>query len=957
MTKATQVSRRKFLATSSATGLAAFIGPRLSEDSIQKTGGDDSAPSSAPQKFSEPARSFSGPGALEVAFPLGGIGTGSVSLGGRGELRDWEIFNRPAKRRMLPFAFTALWVKPEGASPLLRVVEGPIERPYTGWNGYSRESGQGLRHFERATLTAKDPIATFDFEDNALPVSVSLDAFTPFIPLNVDDSSLPVAIFKYCIQNRSSKPADIALSFSLLNPVGYDGKAFLVDNEFPGFGKNINTVRQESAGGAKLAGLDLTSEKYQAGDPLNGSMALLTTHPDFTAHASWIGNDFWDFYQIWMNEFGATGKVSDSKSSKPSGEGTSDFATLAPYAHLAPGESTTITFVMAWYFPIRENYWHRKDQEVRGRKLTNYYGTRFKSAWDVATHTAARLPELEQKTRLFTDTFFSSTLPPEVLEAVSSQASILRTNTCILLEGKRFYGFEGCADDEANGWMNCSHVWNYTHALAFLFPELERTVRDTDFLHEMRSDDSMAFRSMLPLDIAQWSFRPAADGQMGCIMGLYREWQLSGDIEFLKKLWPNAKRAMDFSWKFWDVDKDGIMEGEQHNTYDIELFGPNPLMSSLYLGALKAMELMATAVGDTSAAATYRAIREKGAANFESMWNGEYYVQKTTSVDQIRPMPPYDKDNWKERVVLNGELKYQVGEGCLSDQMMGQCFAEVLGLDTGLPAERVKKALQSIFKYNFRTDFRNYPHTQRIYAINDEQGLAVCSWPKGGRPAIPLSYGDEVWTGIEYQVAAHLIYNGLIDEAMSIVNGIRSRYDGVRRNPWNQIEWGNHYSRAMASYSVMLALSGFRYSAVEREIAFHPRIRPEDFRCFFSAGSAWGSYSQASNSSELKSTIECRYGSVKLRRFVLPGDSTKPAFSRASVLAPDGRQIPCTVTRSNGRHLVELKEEVTVSSGQSITATLSSPAKAANISGETSPNLPPRDSLSEVNPKSLLTTR
>ncbi|HEX3120854.1 MAG TPA: GH116 family glycosyl hydrolase, partial [Candidatus Acidoferrum sp.] len=280
-----------------------------------------------------------------------------------------------------------------------------------------------------------------------------------------------------------------------------------------------------------------------------------------------------------------------------------------------------------------------------------------------------------------------------------------------------------------------------------------------------------------------------------------------------------------------------------------------------------------------------------------------------------------------------------------------------LGLDTGLPPERVKKALQSIFKYNFRTDFRNYPHTQRIYAINDEQGLAVCTWPKGGRPAIPLSYGDEVWTGIEYQVAAHLVYNGLIDEAMSIVNGIRSRYDGVRRNPWNQIEWGNHYSRAMASYSVMLALSGFRYSAVEREIAFHPRIRPEDFRCFFSAGSAWGSYSQASNSSELKSTIECRYGSVKLRRFVLPGDSTKPAFSRASVLAPDGRQIPCTVTRSNGRHRVELKEEVTVSSGQSITATLSSPAKAANISGETSPNLPPRDSLSEVNPKSLLTTR
>ena len=421
---------------------------------------------------------------------------------------------------------------------------------------------------------------------------------------------------------------------------------------------------------------------------------------------------------------------------------------------------------------------------------------------------------------------------------MSSQASILRTNTCILLEGKQFYGFEGCADDEANGWMNCSHVWNYKHALAFLFPELERTVRETDFLHEMRSDDSMAFRSMVPLDITQWSFRPAADGQMGCIMGLYREWQISGDNAFLKKLWPNAKRAMEFSWKLWDADKDGIMEGEQHNTYDIELFGPNPMMSTLYLGALKARELMATAVGDTSAATSYRDIREKGAKNFEHV-ERRILLPENHAGRSDSPDASLRQSNWKERVVLDGELKYQVGDGCLSDQMMGQCFAEVLGLDTGLPPERVKKALQSIFKYNFRTDFRNYPHTQRIYAINDEQGLVVCSWPKGGRPKIPLSYGDEVWTGIEYQVAAHLIYNGLIDEGMSIVKGISGRYDGVRRNPWNQIEWGNHYSRAMASYSVLLALSGFRYSAVDGEIVFQPRIRPEDFRCFFAAGSAW----------------------------------------------------------------------------------------------------------------------
>src|SRR5439155_14553451 len=266
MKKETGVNRRQFLATaSSAMSLAGITGPAFSEDQPQKSGADVSAPSkntSTPKEAGNPQRSYTGAAAKEVAFPLGGIGTGTVSIGGRGELRDWEIFNRPAKRRILPFTFVALWAKAEGEAPQVRVVEGPIQPPYTGWNGYSRESGQGLRHFQKATLTGNYPIAKVDFEDSALPVSLSLEAFNPFVPLDVDDSSLPVAIFKYHITNRSQKAANVSLAFSLMNPVGYDGKAFLDGNEFPGFGKNMNTLRQEQAGNTKVAGLDLTSEKY-----------------------------------------------------------------------------------------------------------------------------------------------------------------------------------------------------------------------------------------------------------------------------------------------------------------------------------------------------------------------------------------------------------------------------------------------------------------------------------------------------------------------------------------------------------------------------------------------------------------------------------------------------------------------------------------------------------------------
>ncbi|MGH9495445.1 MAG: GH116 family glycosyl hydrolase, partial [Candidatus Sulfotelmatobacter sp.] len=824
------------------------------------------------------------------------------------------IFNRPGKRRILPYSFAALWVKPEGSDANVRVVEGPPQAPFRGWEGYHRHSGEGLPHFRHTQFSATYPMAKIDFEDPELPVTVSLDAFNPFIPLNVDDSSLPIAILKYTIANRSPKPVDIALAFSLLNPVGYDGKAFLDGTDHPGFGNNLNTLVKENG----VAGLHLTSEKYPHGHPLSGSMALLTSVSDFTARTSWESGAWWDFYQRWFDEFVADGRMRDSHPPQPSPEGKSDYCTLAPRAHLAPGASATITFVLAWSFPFRENYWHDDDEKLKGKILNNYYGTRFVTAWDAGAHAIRRLPELENKSRLFADTMLASTLPAYVIEAITSQASILRTNTCMLLAGKQFFAFEGCGDDQHNGWMNCSHVWNYEQALAFLFPELERSMRETDFLHEMRSDDSLAFRAMVPLDIKQWDFRPAADGQMGCILKLYREWQISGDDAFLRKLWPNAKRALEFSWKFWDADRDGVMEGEQHNTYDIEFFGGNPMMTTLYLGALKAAELMATGVGDTAAAASYREVREKGAKNIEQFWNGQYYFQKTTPVADIQPMEPYDDKNWKERVVRDGQLKYQFGPGCLSDQMLGQWFADLLGLDLGLKSERVQSSLHSIYRHNFKSEFWTHPNPQRIYALNDENGLVLCSWPNGGRPALPFVYSDEVWTGIEYQVAAHLIYRGMTDEGLAIANGISDRYDGVRRNPWDQIEWGHHYSRALASYSVLLALSGFRYSAVTKTATFQPRMDVAKFATFFAAGTGWGLYTQERFAGSLQATLACRHGEMTLRHLVLEEHAKLGPDVVVSGTLSGGRTFEASAIKEAAGIRAEFPVDVVLREGESL---------------------------------------
>ena len=410
-----------------------------------------------------------------------------------------------------------------------------------------------------------------------------------------------------------------------------------------------------------------------------------------------------------------------------------------------------------------------------------------------------------------------------MIDAVSSQASIIRTTTVMVAEGRTTLAFEGCGDNEGCCPMNCTHVFNYEQSMAFLFPELERSMRETDFLMNMRPDGSMSFRTPVPLKQGGNNQHPAADGQMGCVLKVYREWLLSGDDAWLKKLWPQVKRALEYAWVKWDADRDGVMEGEQHNTYDINFYGPNSMMGTLYLGALAAAARMARHLGDHQTAAAYDGLRERGGRLLDStLFNGEFYIQR---VEEGR--------------------KYQYGQGCLSDQLLGQWFAEIVGLGKLLPAEHVRTALESVFRYNFRRGFEDLANTQRLYALNDEAGLLLCSWPRGQRPALPFVYSDEVWTGIEYQVAAHLIYEGMVEQGLAIVEAVRNRYDGARRNPWDEVECGHHYARAMASWSLLNALSGFHYSAPERVVTFDPKLRLKEFRCLFSAGTGWGVYSQS----------------------------------------------------------------------------------------------------------------
>ncbi|MGH9899990.1 MAG: GH116 family glycosyl-hydrolase [Pyrinomonadaceae bacterium] len=943
MSKPSRINRREFVIATSAPIVGAAITAKGEPEALTDAPPQafrSTAGSVIPYSRSELLRqglqrTFTGDHLSEIAFPIGGIGTGTVSLGGRGQLTDWEIFNRPAKRHRLPFTFVALWAREQGtqgAAATVNILEAPLNPPYSGSFGYAREAGQGVPHMKGARFTGAYPFARIDFDDETLPVEITLEAFNPFVPLSVDDSSLPVAVFHYRVTNRRSKPVDAAIAFSLFNAAGYDGKA-PVGLRYASLGRNITKLRREKFDtNLEAVGLDMTSEKYAPDDPRYGSMCLLTTQKALTEHAAkdvtakteWGLGRWFDSYTNWLDEFTVHGGFQGADTSKPSEDGQSHVATLAPRLRLAPGESQTITFVLAWYFPVVENNWNR-EPEVRGDRMRNYYATRFSNAWDVGRHAVENLSRLESLARSFHQTFFSSSLPAHLLDAVSSQVSIIRTNTCLLFEGKQFYAFEGCADDIGCCPMNCTHVWNYEQALAFLFPELERSMRITDFKYNMREDGGMSFRTLVPVGQAQWAEKAAADGQMGTIMKLFREWQISGDDQFLRELWPQAKRALEYAWVMWDPDRDGVMEGEQHNTYDIEFYGPNTMMGTLYLGALKAGEKMAFAVGDKGAAETYRRTYESGRKKLEALWNGDYYIQKVPPRGEIRVSAKAHTQESRD------EVSYQYGEGCLSDQMLGQWFAHVIGFGHLLEPERTRRTMASVYRNNFKHNFYDHPNPQRIYALNDEKGLLLCSWPKGNRPSLPFVYSDEVWTGIEYQVAAHLIYEGLIEEGLSVVKGVRDRYDGKRRNPWNEVECGSHYARAMSVWSVLLALSGYHYSAPERHLTFAPKLNANDFQCFFAAGTGWGSYRQqtdarsltASLASSLTAKLDVIYGETRLQKLTLKDAGEWGNVTVASATGSDGRRLANCRARLDGDAIsVELGEELTIPGGKSMTVNL-----------------------------------
>jgi uncharacterized protein (DUF608 family) len=892
--------RREFLKKVALGGALATTGtlaqgnPEIGPPSARKLGGSSAV--KARSKITYP-RVFSGPNLRMIAFPLGGLGTGTVSLGGRGQLRDWEMFNRPDKGNAPDYCFASIWAKVNGRKPVARVLESRLETPYEGESGLGAKNVPGLPRLAGATFTGAYPFAQIDFEDQKLPVEVSLEAFNPLVPLDTEASGFPVAILRYKVRNPSAAPAKVGIAYSLQNKVGKEGR---------------QAAFREGDG---ISGLFMSNPMIAESDPLAGTMLLgvLGAPTDSVTYLKgWKRAQWWDGPLTFWDDFSADGALTnDSPALSPVGS-------IAVTQTVAPKSDATVTFVLAWHFPNRTPDrcgW----RPVEGQEKTvvgNHYCQRFKDSWDAATQLARDLPALEARTRKFAETVKASTLPPAALDAAISNLSILRTNTAFRTADGEFHGFEGCNDKQGCCHGSCTHVWNYEQATAHFFPTMSRSLRESEFLRNTKDNGLMGFRSYLPDGMQIWE-SAAADGQMGCIMKLYRDWQLSGDTDWLRRVWPGAKKALEFSWIAggWDADRDGVMEGVQHNTFDVEFYGPNPLSGIWYLGALRAGEEMARAADDGSAADEYRRLFESGRKWIDTnLFNGDYYIQKVVGRKSEEVAAGL-------RIGMGGAdpmaPDYQMGEACLVDQLLGQYMAHVVNLGYLLDPEKVKTTLRSIYRHNFRADLNEHEAVQRIYAVNDDGGVLIASYPSGKRPEIPFPYFAEIWTGPEYQFAAHLIYEGMLDEALTVVETARRRHDGERRNPWNEPECGHHYARAMSSWAVILALNGFQYSGPKKGLILTPRTRGSSLRSFWTLPTGWGGFSHSTSAKTQQVEISAAEGKMTIATLMLEGIGKV----RAAIKLGDDT-IEATVSEEGNRRRIVFAREVEITPGKALTVTL-----------------------------------
>jgi non-lysosomal glucosylceramidase len=841
----------------------------------------------------DPRFVYTGERTRYIRFPLGGIGSGGFSVSGSGRLVDWSIRNRPALQGYNGYSHFAIKAERDGRLLDARVLNGPYDENPSGGpglrpmfdgfgHGAMRQSLVGVPHFRSVDFYGRFPAADLVFSDDRFPGGVRLTATSPFIPHEDRDSSMPVALFTFELVNTTDAPIDYTLAGTLGNYGNNSGRHSYARRN------GVSTLSMTSA--------DPDVAEADRGDVTIATDAAEVQHQDFHYRGQWF-----DDLTVFWKDFARFGPLPERHYDGPRSRHMQQFpehGTLAAKVALAPGDRKTVRFVISWSFPNGDIYWaHRSkpDGQIPNQKTPlwrNYYATQWRDSAASARDAFARWGSLTVRTFAFRDSLFGSTMPPEIKDAASATLALLRTATCIRLETGELWAWEGQHRLDGSCEGSCTHVWNYQQALSHLFPAIERTLRETEWTYNQLPSGGLTFRQKLPLGSGFDIIGPCADGHFGAIVKTFREWRMSGDTEWLRRYWPAIRRAMDYAWSRdnpdqWDPDETGILSGRQHQTLDMELFGPNSWLGTMYVAALLAMAKMAEAVGEPELAEKCQRLGRAGAAYIDDrLYNGRYFFQEIDLSDKS-VIARFDTGRnagvladsfmsayWSDE---HSEIKYQFGEGCIADQILGQWHAEVAGIGGFLDPAKVRSALGAVYAENFRPSLADHFNPCRNYAYEDEGGLLIATYPAGVRqPMVAAPYAEECWTGVEYASASHMIMHGMVEEGLAVVRAVRDRHDGARRNPWNDIECGSYYARSMSAWQLVNAWSGLNADAIDGTLRFEPRVAG-DFRLFWSAGTAWGELERRGG----RLTLRVLGGEAKLSR-VSVDDRIYPARTVAT---------------------------------------------------------------------------
>lgn len=813
-----------------------------------------------------------------ISFPLGGIGTGCIGLAGNGSLVEWEIFNRPNKNSYNGYSHFAIKVEQNGKSQT-KVLQGDAieslfgmhnDLVYVGYgNGPHCNSMAGFPHFKDVKFEGTFPLARLTFSEKDFPVSVKLTAFNPFIPHDEFNSSIPGAFFEWEVENLTSSGLECAISLSVQNP-------------------NVNSINEEFD--EKFSGILFKDNGHNKDEIGYCDLCAITDQDDAHTQAYWLRGPHKDPYITYWNDLSCDRRIKKRNYTEAR---WNDHGSLVAYVKVEPRKTKKIRFVITWNVPNQYNYWNPcKDEKGSDVTWKNYYATQFENSKASAIYSMENFEKLFQKTKLFSDSLQSCSLKSFVKDAISSNLSVLKTPTVLRLEDGSLWGWEGCFEKEGSCEGSCQHVWNYAYVLPFLFPKLERSLRENTIKYALLESGKTKFRVPLPVGRDLGEFRSCLDGQMGEVIKCYREWKLSGDNDWIKERANSIFKMLEFAWSKenedgWDLNEDGVLEGRQHHTLDLELFGPSSWLQGFYLLALDCGAEIARSIGDSERANKYVKLYNQGKRwTNENLFNGEYFYHKIDLKDKSIVDKYGASDYWGESV---NEIKYQVANGCIIDQMLADWHAVILGRDEIFDKEKKCIALKNLYKYNYHSSMREVLNLWRIFAVDDEGGAIICSYPKKeNSPKIPILYTEECMTGFEYALAGLMIANGYVEEGETIVKAVRDRYDGEKRNPWNEIECGANYARSMASFALMTIYSGFSFDMTKKRIGFNPLTSTKS-RYLWGVADTWGKV----DLTKKKHVLTVLGEELKLCSYTLPDGKT------CKKIKVDGKIIDFSMDKTN----------------------------------------------------------